>query len=66
MPFHILAIKNPYNKLEKDLITYLKITDTTKVAFIGFIKPLVKRVNSITKFTVIVDDNPFIYNYSNN
>jgi len=57
---HILAVKNPYKKIEENLLDYLKIKKQTRVTFIGFIKPMIKSVMSKTKFIKIIDNNPMI------
>ncbi|MFX0027539.1 MAG: Rossmann-like domain-containing protein [Candidatus Hermodarchaeota archaeon] len=62
---HVLAIKNPYLELKKGLIDYLKINENTRINFIGFIGPMIKKVNAITKNITIVDDNPVAKTLSN-
>ncbi|MHA2430841.1 MAG: Rossmann-like domain-containing protein [Promethearchaeota archaeon] len=55
---HILAVKNPYVELKEELIDYLNINKKTRINFIGFIGPMVKKIKKITKNIIIVDDNP--------
>jgi len=57
---HILEIINPYNEIKKDLIRFLKINKQSKIIFIGFIEPMIKRIKKLTDFITIIDDNPFI------
>lgn len=57
---HILKIKNPYKQIYGDITEHLKIDETTKVTFIGLIKPLIKSVSEITNSITIVEDNPSI------
>lgn len=63
---HVLAIKNPYEELKNGLIDYLKINEKTRVNFIGFIGPMIKKINAITKNITIVDDNPVTKTLSGN
>jgi uncharacterized protein (DUF4213/DUF364 family) len=53
---HVLRIMNPYKKLEGDLLEHLDIKNDTKVTFIGYIKPLIKKVSRITDLITIVED----------
>lgn len=62
---HILAVTNPYREIKENLISYLKINNKTRVNFIGFIKPLIKKIMAITNQIRIVDDNPFLQQYAN-
>jgi len=62
---HILAVKNPYVELKEELIDYLNINEKTRINFIGFIGPMVKKINKITKNITIVDDNPITKTLSN-
>jgi len=62
---HVLAVKNPYVELKEELIDYLNINEKTRINFIGFISPMVKTINKITKNLTIVDDNPIIKTLSN-
>lgn len=57
---HILAIKNPYKKIEGKLLDFLKIRKETRIVFVGFMKPMTRKILSKTKFINIVDDNPMI------
>ena len=57
---HILAVKNPYKEIEEDLLDFLKITKDTRIIFIGFMKPMIRNILSITKFVKIIDNNPVI------
>jgi uncharacterized protein (DUF4213/DUF364 family) len=57
---HILQIENPYKELETDLFEFLKISQDTRVIFVGNIKPLVKKVRNLTELITIVDDNPLL------
>jgi len=54
---YVLQIKNPYKKIEEDLIDYLGINEGTSITFIGLIRPLVKRISKITSSITIVEDN---------
>ncbi|MFW9947225.1 MAG: Rossmann-like domain-containing protein, partial [Candidatus Odinarchaeota archaeon] len=62
---HVLAVKNPYVELKEGLIDYLKINEKTRINFIGFIGPMIKKISVITKNITIVDDNPIIKTLSN-
>jgi len=66
MSQHILEIINPYNEIKEDLIEFLNIKKQSKIVFIGFIEPMIKRVNKLTDSITIVDDNPFINQFSGN
>ena len=57
---HILAVKNPYKEIEGDLVDFLKITKNTKIVFIGFMKPMIRKVLNKTKHINIIDNNPMI------
>jgi len=57
---HILAVKSPYKEIEGDLVDFLKIKKDTKILFIGFMKPMIKKILNITKFINIIDNNPLI------
>ena len=57
---HILAVKNPYKKIEGNLLDFLKIKEETRITFIGFMKPMIRNVLSTTKFIKIIDNNPVI------
>ncbi|MBY8980052.1 MAG: hypothetical protein KGD72_06660 [Candidatus Lokiarchaeota archaeon] len=59
---HILAVKTPYKKIEGDLVDFLKIKLDTKILFIGFMKPMIKKILNKTKFINIIDNNPLIEN----
>ena len=61
---HILEIQNPYQELEEGLIKYLKINNTSRIIFIGYIGPLIEKVNSITNFITVVDDSPSITKFN--
>ena len=63
---HILQIENPYRELESDLFEFLKISQNTRIIFIGNIKPLVKTVRKFTELITIVDDNLFLKKELNN
>jgi len=62
---HIFEIQNPYNEITEDLMSYLKINHSTRIMFIGFIEPMIKKASKITNSISIVDDNPFIRQLSN-
>lgn len=62
---HILAITNPYKEIKQNLMDYLNVSNNTRVNFIGFIKPLVKKMMTITNQIRIVDDNPLLQQYKN-
>ncbi|MFX1268700.1 MAG: Rossmann-like domain-containing protein [Promethearchaeota archaeon] len=62
---HVLAVRNPYVELKEQLIDYLNINEKTRINFIGFIAPIVKAINRITKNITIVDDNPISKTLSN-
>ncbi len=53
---HILKVKNPYSKLKDNLIDYLKIGKDTNVAFIGLIKPMIRKIGELTQSITIVED----------
>jgi len=57
---HILAVKSPYKEIEGDLVDFLKIKKDTKILFIGFMKPMIKKILNRTKFINIIDNNPLI------
>ena len=57
---HILAVQNPYKKVEGNLLDFLKIRKNTKITFIGFMKPMIRNILNKTKFVNIIDDNPVI------
>ncbi|MFX1392710.1 MAG: Rossmann-like domain-containing protein [Promethearchaeota archaeon] len=57
---HLLKIMNPHKKLKVDLVEYLKIDKDTKVVFVGQISSLIQRVNKITKYIIIIENNPSI------
>lgn len=57
---HILAVKSPYKEIEGDLVDFLKITQDTKIIFIGFMKPMIRKVLNKTKHISIIDNNPVI------
>jgi uncharacterized protein (DUF4213/DUF364 family) len=57
---HILAVKNPYKEFDGDLADFLKIEQDTKILFIGFMKPMVRKILNKTKFITIIDNNPLI------
>ena len=59
---HILAVKTPYKEIEGDLVDFLKIKQDTKILFIGFMKPMIRKVLNKTKFINIIDNNPLIKN----
>lgn len=46
-----------YKELEIDLMKYLDIKESSRVTFIGLIKPLIRKVNKITESITIVDRN---------
>jgi len=62
---YVIAVKNPYMELKEELIDYLKINEKTRINFIGFIGPMIKKINTITKNITIVDDNPLTKTLSN-
>ncbi|MFW9828358.1 MAG: Rossmann-like domain-containing protein, partial [Candidatus Thorarchaeota archaeon] len=53
---HILKIISPYKKLKGNILEHLNIRETTKVTFIGLIKPLIKEVSKITQNIIIAED----------
>ncbi len=53
---HILRIINPYKKYNGDLLKILHINEDTKITFIGSIKPIIRKMNNITKLITIVED----------
>jgi len=57
---HILAVKNPYKEIKEDLLDFLKITKDTRITFIGFMKPMIRKILNRTKFIKIIDNNPVI------
>ena len=57
---HILAVKKPYKEIKEDLLDFLKIKKETQITFIGFMKPMIRNILSITKFVKIIDNNPAI------
>ena len=57
---HILAVKSPYKEVEGDLVDFLKIKQDTKIVFIGFMKPMIRKILNKTKFISIIDNNPSI------
>jgi len=57
---HIIAVQNPYKKIEGELLDFLKIKKETIITFIGFMKPMIRNILSRTKFVNIIDDNPAI------
>jgi len=57
---HILAVKTPYREIEGDLVDFLKITQDTKIVFIGFMKPMIRKVLNKTKHISVIDNNPVI------
>ena len=57
---YILAVKSPYKEIEGDLVDFLKIKKDTKILFIGFMKPMIKKILNTTKFINIIDNNPLI------
>ncbi len=57
---HILAVKSPYKEIEGDLVDFLKIKQDTKILFIGFMKPMIRKILNKTKFINIIDNNPLI------
>jgi len=54
---HILAVKTPYKEIEGDLVDFLKITQDTKIIFIGFMKPMIRKVLNKTKHISVIDNN---------
>ena len=63
---HILAVKSPYKEIEGDLVDFLKIKKDTKILFIGFMKPMIKKILNRTKFINIIDNNPLIKGFYQN
>jgi len=57
---HILEVKTPYKKIDGDLVDYLKIKQDTKILFIGFMKPMIRKILNKTQFISIIDNNPSI------
>jgi len=57
---HILAVKSPYKEIEGDLVDFLKIKQDTKILFIGFMKPMIRKILNKTLFINIIDNNPLI------
>ena len=53
---HILKIINPYKKIDGNLIDFVEITKDTTVTFIGFIKPLIKKISKISPSITVVED----------
>jgi len=54
---HILEIINPYEKIQGDILDYLKIKNDTKITFIGQISPLIEKVRKQTNSILIIEDN---------
>jgi len=63
---HILAVKTPYKEIEGDLVDFLKIKQDTKILFIGFMKPMIRKVLNKTKRICIIDNNPVIKRFYQN
>ncbi|MBD3193640.1 MAG: hypothetical protein GF317_01190 [Candidatus Lokiarchaeota archaeon] len=63
---HILKIKNPYVKINENLIDYLKLDEKKKVLFIGSILPLIKSVLEFTKNIIVVEKSHAKPNKSKN
>ncbi len=53
---HIFCIMNPYKKLKEDLTKYLEINNDTSITFIGLIKPLIRKISTMTKKITILED----------
>jgi uncharacterized protein (DUF4213/DUF364 family) len=51
---YVMSFTN-YNELEIDLMKYLDIKESSRVTFIGLIKPLIRRVGNITDSITIID-----------
>ena len=54
---YVLMIKNPYKTLKQDLLKFLGVRKDSRVTFIGLIKPLIRKVASITDSITIIERN---------
>ena len=57
---------NPYIRIKENLIAHLKIEKNTKATFIGFVKPMIRKISKITQNILIIEDNPSISKSFNN
>lgn len=55
--YYIHDNSSQYKFLDKDLFEYLDINKSTKVSFIGLIKPMIKQFSKITQNITIVERN---------
>lgn len=57
---------NPYTRIKENLIDYLNIDKNTKIIFIGFVKPMIKKISRITQNILIIEANPSLSKSYNN
>ncbi|MFX1325753.1 MAG: Rossmann-like domain-containing protein [Promethearchaeota archaeon] len=53
---HVMEVNNTYLDLREDLLSYLKIEQSSKVMVIGLMKPLIRKLVKNTNLITIIED----------
>ncbi|MFX1371858.1 MAG: Rossmann-like domain-containing protein [Promethearchaeota archaeon] len=54
---HVLKFMNTYRKVENNILKLLNIHETTKVTFIGLMKPIIRNIAETSKQITIIEDS---------